>query len=165
MLIKLFTENSYANARVCGGISSIVALFAPIRTLVLCLFIFIFIDFVTGCWASYKREHKKGNKWYFESSKAWNTIYKFAFASLGVVMCFIMENYLLDFIDADLHIANIFAGFICGVEMWSYLENAAEISNHPVFRWVGKFVKKQTEEKIGVEIPNLSTEKHDEKDS
>ena len=34
----------------------------------------------------------------------------------------------------DLRLANYFTAFCCGVEFWSFLENAAVISNHPCFQ-------------------------------
>ena len=49
---------------------------------------------------------------------------------------------------AGLRLANLFTGFVCGVELWSYLENAAEISEHPLFRKLKKYMKQEIDRKL-----------------
>ena len=51
--------------------------------------------------------------------------------------------------DSRLRLANFFTAFCCGVEFWSFLENAAEISEHPIFRWLKKFMKHKVENELG----------------
>lgn len=53
------------------------------------------------------------------------------------------------------------AAFCCGVEFWSFLENAAVISEHPVFRWLRKFMKIKVEDQIGMTFEEAK--KDDEK--
>lgn len=113
----------------------------PIHGLLVCAFVFISMDFVTGVLASFKRARKAGVNWCFESRKAWNTIYKLFFVMGGIILAWIMDACILDFM--NLRLAHLFTGFVCGVEFWSYLENAAEISDHAIFRWLGKYMKKQ----------------------
>lgn len=134
---------------------SVGALFVPLQSLIVCLFVFILVDFITGCWADYKRHWRVKQRWYFQSCKAWDTVYKFIFSVAGVVLMSLIDLYILSAWDMNLYLPNMFCGFICSVEMWSYLENAAEISNHPVFRWVRKFVKTQVEQRTGIELNDL----------
>lgn len=122
-----------------GAIMSLLALLAPIRPLILCAIIFVGIDFVTGVMASYKRARKQQSPWAFESEKAWATITKLSFVLAGIVLSWLIDSCILSFM--HLNLANLFTGFVCGVEFWSYLENAAEISNHPIFTKLKKYMK------------------------
>lgn len=128
--------------------SAILSWFAPVQMLVCCAFIFVSFDFVTGVMASRKRELKRSANWSFESAKAWKTIYKLVFVMIGIVLTWLIDTYILGFM--SLNLANIFTGFVCGIEFWSYLENAAEISDHPIFRTLKKYMKKQIESKLDV---------------
>lgn len=54
-------------------------------------------------------------------------------------MAWTLDSLVLDF--AHLNLAKVFTGFVCGVEFWSYLENAADISNHPMFSALRNLMK------------------------
>ena len=54
--------------------------------------------------------------------------------------------------ETRLRFANWFTAFCCGVEFWSFLENAAVISDHPLFRWLRKFMKTKVEESTGIDF-------------
>lgn len=129
-----------------GGITGVFSFFAPVQSLVVCALVFIAIDFITGVMASRKRARKNKTPWGFESAKAWNTVAKVVFVTAGIVLAWLIDTYILHFM--SLRLANLFTGFVCGVELWSYLENAAEISQHPVFRWLKKFMKKKIDDAI-----------------
>ncbi len=134
-----------------GGVASLLALLAPVRPLVVCALLFVAVDFATGVAASRKRARKQNLPWGFESRKAWDTVVKLAFVMAGIVMAWLIDSCMLGLI--DLRLAKLFTGFVCGVEFWSYLENAAEISDHPVFLWLKRFMKKQFDQKIGDDGP------------
>lgn len=134
---------------IAGLVVSFCSLFAPIHSLILCAVVFVGVDFVTGVAASYRRAQRRGHSWGFESSKAWHTVVKLAFIMAGIVLSWLIDSFVLDFM--ELRLANLFTGFVCGVEMWSYLENAAEISQHPIFRWLQRFMKQKIDEQIGNE--------------
>ena len=51
----------------------------------------------------------------------------------------------------SLHLTNAFCGFVCAVEFWSFLENAACISNHPLFRWLKKYMGKKVKESCDID--------------
>lgn len=108
------------------------ALFAPIRPLVGCLVLFIAIDFVVGVTADRARTLRQGERWFFESHRAWRTILKCGFAITSVAMAWLLESCILQ--HPEWQLARLFAGFVCGVEFWSFLENAGELSDAPLFR-------------------------------
>lgn len=43
----------------------------------------------------------------------------------------------------------LFAGFICGVEMWSFLENAAQLSDAPLFRRLRRYARRRIGKEAG----------------
>ena len=130
-----------------GAILGLAALFAPIKPLILCALSFILIDFVTGVLASRCEAKQRGEPWYFSSHEAWRTIRKAGFVLLTISMSWLIEWYILDFV--TLNLTRILTGAICGVEMWSFLENASVLSDAKLFEWLRKYVKRKVEEEIG----------------
>lgn len=112
--------------------------------------VFELVDFITGCIKSYVVAKRQKTKFAFESVKAWRTIYKFVFLLIGVVLMEMLDQTIAN--EGRLRFANYFTGFACGVEFWSFLENAAIISDHPIFRWLRKFMKLKVEETTGLTI-------------
>lgn len=140
-------ENIFRYA--AGAFAGALSFFAPIRGLIICAVVFIAIDFVTGVAAHRKRTLALGAAWGFESEKAWNTVVKLACVMAGIVLAWLIDTCILDFM--NLRLANLFTGFVCGVEFWSYLENAAEISEHPAFRKLKRFMKSKLDKELGDE--------------
>ena len=130
-----------------GLVLGMAALFAPIKPVILCALTFIFIDFVTGVIASRCEAKKRGEKWYFSSHEAWRTIRKAGFVLLTIAMSWLIEYCILDFV--TLHITRIIAGAICGVEMWSFLENASVLSDGKLFEWLRNYVRRKVEKEMG----------------
>lgn len=123
------------------------ALFAPIKPLVLCALSFILVDFVTGVLASRCEAKQRGEQWYFSSHEAWRTIRKAGFVLLTISMSWLIEWCILDFV--TLNLTRILTGTICGVEMWSFLENASVLSDAKLFEWLRNYVKRKVEKEIG----------------
>lgn len=138
-----------------GIATSVMAFFAPISPLIFCAITFVFIDFVVGCMAGYRRAMRQHRNWVFSSGRAWDTIMKLFFIMVGIVMAWMIDCYILDYL--HLNLAKLFTGFVCGVEFVSFLENAAEISNHPVFRWLRKFIGKKFKDS-GIDIDGAQEE-------
>ena len=130
-----------------GLLLGLTALFAPIKPVILCALAFILVDFVTGVLASRCEAKKRGEKWYFSSREAWRTIRKAGFVLLTIAMSWLIEYCILDFV--TLHITRIIAGAICGVEMWSFLENASVLSDGKLFTWLRNYVQRKVEKEIG----------------
>lgn len=130
-----------------GIILGLAALFAPIKPLVLCALSFVLIDFVTGVLASHCEAKQRGEEWYFSSHEAWRTIRKAGFILLTIAMSWLIEYCILDFM--TLNLTRAITGVICGVEMWSFLENASVLSDAKLFVWLRNFVKRKVEAEIG----------------
>ena len=130
-----------------GAVLGLVALFAPIKPLVLCALSFILIDFITGVVASRCEAKQRGERWYFSSHEAWRTIRKAGFVLLTISMSWLIEWCILDFV--TLNLTRILTGAICGVEMWSFLENASVLSDAKLFEWLRNYVKRKVEQEIG----------------
>lgn len=123
------------------------ALFAPIQPVIMCALAFIFIDFLTGVLASRTEAKKRGERWYFSSREAWRTIRKAGFVLLTIAMSWLIECCILSFV--TLNLTRIVAGAICGVEMWSFLENASVLSDAQLFEWLRNYVRRKVEKEIG----------------
>ncbi len=130
-----------------GLILGFAALFSPIKSIVICALVFIAIDFVTGVLASRCEARQRGEKWFFSSHEAWRTIRKAGFVLLTITMGWLIESCILNFI--TLNLTRIIAGSICGVEMWSFLENASVLSDAKIFEWLRNYVKRKVEKEIG----------------
>jgi hypothetical protein len=61
-------------------------------------------------------------------------------------MMWSLESCVFDFV--SLNMTKIFAGFICSVELWSFLENAAQLSDAPLFEWMKKFLHRRITKQI-----------------
>lgn len=123
-----------------------ISLFAPIAPLVGCALIFVAVDFVTGVAASRARARRNGEKWYFESHEAWRTVLKLGFVVIAIAMSWMVERYVLDFM--SLNLAKIFTGFTCAVEFWSFLENASQLSESPMFVWLKRYVRRRIRKEV-----------------
>lgn len=134
---------------VSGAMMALMGLFAPAAPMILCALLFITIDFLSGVAADYTEAKRTGRDWYFESGKAWQTIRKAGLVVVSLAMAWLIDACVLDFL--HLRLARMFAGFICGVELWSFLENAAQLSDAPLFQWLRRFVHRRLKQEIGDE--------------
>lgn len=132
---------------ISGAVLGLLSLFAPIKAIVLCAMLFVAVDFVTGVMASRAEARQSGKRWYFSSCEAWRTIRKSCFVLMTIAMTWLVECCILNFV--DLHLTRMVAGVICGVEMWSFLENASILSDAKLFGWLRQYVHRRIEDKIG----------------
>lgn len=129
-----------------GVAAGIAALFAPLTPLVWSVVTFIGIDFLSGVAASRADKHRLGEPWYFESSQAWHTVVKLGFSLISLTMAYMIDTLMLDFL--HLNLTKLFAGFVCRVEMWSFIENACRISDSPLLRHIRRLVKQKIKQQI-----------------
>lgn len=115
--------------------------------LFIAVLVFEAVDFITGVMKSAVKAKREGRHFAFESVKCWRTIYKVFFLLVGVSLMEYLDRILA--VDGRLRFANYFTAFCCGVEFWSFLENAAEISEHQIFRYLKRFMKEKVEDQIG----------------
>lgn len=134
---------------ISGLVAALAALLCPITPLIITATLFIAIDFVTGICASYVAAKNSGQKWRIESRKAWRTVYKLCFVVTGIVMTWLVDCYVLGFM--ELNLANLFTGFVCGVELWSFIENASTISHSKLFEWLSRWIKSKLKREVGDE--------------
>lgn len=132
---------------VSGCIAALASMLAPVAPLVAAAVGFIVVDFISGVMASHAVARRQGRKWYFESRQAWRTVAKLGFVAVAIVMAWVIDSCLLGFM--HLEIAKLFTGFTCGVELWSFLENASEVSQAPLFKRLGRLVHRRLEKQEG----------------
>ena len=65
----------------------------------------------------------------------------------AIAMAWLIDRCVLGFTRLDT--ARLFAGFICGVEMWSFLENAAQLSDAPLFRRLRRYARRRIGKEAG----------------
>ncbi len=126
--------------------TALAALFAPVVPMVWSLVGFIGFDFLTGVIASRAEARKSGRRWFFESRLAWRTIEKLGFSIISLCMAFTIDTLLLGLM--ELHLTNLLAGFVCGVEMWSFLENACRISDAPLLHHLRGLVRQKVRKEV-----------------
>jgi hypothetical protein len=102
---------------------------------------FILFDFLTGVWASIAERRREGKRWALESRLAWHTIEKMGFATTTLAMTFVIEIVILQ--SPTYEMTRLLAGFVCGVELWSFVENACRISPSPLLRHIRKIVSNE----------------------
>lgn len=129
-----------------GCVAGLVALFTPLVPLVWCVVGFIGFDFVTGVMASRVEARRVGQAWYLESREAWRTVEKLGFTVAALCMAYTIDVLVLDFL--ALNLTKLFAGFVCGVEMWSFIENACRISDAPLLRHIRRVVRQRIREEV-----------------
>lgn len=126
---------------VSGAAASLAACFAPVAPLIGCALLFIAVDFVTGVAADRAVTRRAGQTWYFESRKAWRTLVKLALTLTTIVLAWLLDRFVLD--GLPICAARLCTGFACGVEFWSFLENAAQLSDGPLFRILRRYVRQR----------------------
>lgn len=132
----------YAN----GCLTGIAALFAPMVPLIYSVVAFIGVDFLSGVAASRADSRRVGAEWYFESREAWRTVEKLGFTIVALAMAYLIDTLMLDFM--HLNLTKLFAGFVCGVEMWSFVENACRISDSRLLRHIRGLVRDKVKQQI-----------------
>lgn len=126
------------------SITSVMAFFEPLWVLILWFFIFVACDFVTGISASIK-ERK-----IITSNKLSRTIKKLLMYCMVIVLVHAIDKDML--VIVDLGLAKICATIICGIELYSILENCYRITGNKVFKVLTQFTMKKIENETGVKI-------------
>lgn len=134
---------------ISGAVVALLGMLCPITPLIASAMLFITIDFITGVLASRAEAKRAGEVWHLQSRKAWRTVSKAGFVALAIVMMWIIDSTILGFM--SLNLVNIFTGFVCGVELWSFIENAARISGAPLFEWISRWIKRRIGKEVGSE--------------
>lgn len=134
---------------ISGAVMALLGMLCPVTPLIASAMLFISVDFLTGILASRAEAKRAGEVWHLQSRKAWRTVSKAGFVALAIVMMWIIDSTILGFM--SLNLVNIFTGFVCGVELWSFIENAARISGAPLFEWISRWIKRRIGKEVGSE--------------
>lgn len=132
-------------------IVSSLGFFEPLGVLMLWFLIFVACDMATGITASIK-ERK-----IITSHGLQRTVVKFLMYSMTIVLLHAIDSYML--IVANLGLAKIGATIICGIELYSILENCYRITGNTVFKALTQFTLKGIEKHTGVKVKKNSKEK------
>lgn len=98
---------------------SALAVFAPIKAVIITVGVLIMADLIFGLWAAHKRKEK------ITSAGLRRTLTKMAVYQCAVLTGYLGEKYLLDEL---IPVTKLVAGVIGAVELKSLFENYAEIS-------------------------------------
>ena len=126
-----------------GIVLALVGYFLPIKNVVHVMSAAIMFDLFTGLWAA----RVKGRGW--KSIKLWRTIYKLFISTIIIMLLYAMDKEMGTPI-VQMH--KIAAWLITGFEIWSILENAAEISNLRIFIILKDFMHDKIEQQTGVDL-------------
>ena len=117
---------------VSGVVAGCAGLLAPAVPLMIAALTFMVIDFLTGVLADRRIARSEGRVWHFESRRAWRSVRKVSLVMVGIVMASALDGLLGGVLPVEL--AKLYTGFVCGVEFWSYLENATTLTGENRFR-------------------------------
>lgn len=126
-----------------GGVG---VFFFPLYILLLWMFIFVISDMVSGMLAARQRREK------LTSKKLKKTVSKIAWYSSVIILVHGLDKSVLPFV--DLYAAQIVTGIICGVELYSNLENLYCITDNRVFYLLTQWTTKKIHDSTGVDIGN-----------
>lgn len=116
----------------------------PLSVLMLWFLIFVACDMVTGIAASIKE------RIIITSHGLQRTVVKFLMYSMTIILLHAIDSYML--IVAHLGLAKIGATIICGIELYSILENCYRITGNMVFKTLTQFTLKGIEKHTGVKV-------------
>ncbi len=133
-----------------GAVGSIGGFFMGAASLVCAMVVFVIADLITGVAAAKKRGE------ILRSRKLKRTVDKITWYALAIVLCHVLDGGILTFV--DLHLAAFAAAIICGVELYSVLENAYSITGNRVFWLLTQFTTKKIEGATGVDIEKKAEE-------
>lgn len=109
------------------GLLVLVAIFAPIKPLLLACGALIIADMITGMIAAKKRNEK------IQSAEMRRSLSKMVVYQIAIISAFVLEKYMLDGL---LPVSKIVGGVIGMVEFKSILENVSTIAGQDILKLV-----------------------------
>lgn len=103
---------------------ALIAVFAPIKTVMITVGVLIIADMLLGMWAAKKQGIP------ITSEKLSHTLVKIFMYEIAVCLAFLVETYLMEGI---LPVCKIVGSIIGSVELKSILENVQGIQGQPIF--------------------------------
>lgn len=126
------------------AIAGTLGFFEPLWVLILWFLIFVLCDLITGVCAAIKERQ------IITSNKLQKTIVKLMMYSMTIVLVHALDMFMVTMI--DLGLARICSAIICGIELYSILENCYRITGNRVFKILTQFTLKKIENETGVEL-------------
>lgn len=127
-----------------GAMGWLSTFFAPIWTVIVVVCVFILIDAILGTKVSITRGGK------FESRRLWSTLKKFGNCAMIISCCHLMDTEIVKSI--DIHLVEGFSGIVCGVELWSMIENLQAIDPTGPWKIFSKFIRSKGEKYLDITI-------------
>ena len=125
-------------------LTSIIGFFGPLGVFILWLLIFIVVDMITGVHASLLEGQR------MSSHGLQKTVQKFVMYAMSIFLLQGIDQYMITF--ANCGLANIGCTLICGIELYSILENFYRITGNKVFRILTQFTLKKIKDETGIDI-------------
>lgn len=145
MLKALISLLDLSYAKLAYGLmGAIMSFMAPIQVFIIWMLIFVGVDLASGIIAAKKRGEK------LESKKLRATINKMTWYFMFIVLAQGLDVKVINFL--ELHLASMVSAIICGVELYSVLENAYSITGNRVFYMLTQFTVKKIKEVTDCDI-------------
>lgn len=125
-------------------ITGTIAFFEPLWVLMLWFFIFVAVDMITGISAAIKERQ------IIESNKLRKTIYKLFMYCTVIVLVHAIDTEMITVV--NLGLARICSAIVCGIELYSILENCYRITGNRVFKILTQFTLKKIENETGINL-------------
>lgn len=154
MFYQIVTHTSGIQAKF-AVVTSLLSVFVDIWLLIGVTYAFILADFYLGYRLSKKVKRMNPHaisSGKLESCKWWHTIIKGKDAAIFIALMYLADKFI--FLGETAVCQRTVAGFICGAEFWSMLENEAYISDAKWAVWLRKYVKNKAEKHLGINIEN-----------
>lgn len=139
--MNIFTSKDYKYMPYKQGIFSfpellvlLLAYFAPIQGMVICVFVLFTLDWITGIWKSFKFNIP------VESCRLRDSIEKIFLYVLTIVSTYVMEH---TFLPDWSNLTMLVSGYIAWTELTSIYENVSIITNKQFLKDVAKRIKEE----------------------
>ena len=126
------------------AITGTIAFLEPLWVLMLWFLIFVTCDAITGISASIKERQ------IITSAKLQKTVRKLVMYCMAIILTHAIDMYMLTIL--DLGLAKICATIICGIELYSIVENCDRITGNRVFKILTQATLKKIENETGVDL-------------
>lgn len=124
--------------------AAMIGFFEPIYAVLWWMFVFVLADMAAGMYASLREGV------HLESHKMQKTVIKVITYSTSVILLHSIDTYMMTV--ADFGLAKIGSTIICGIELYSILENFYRATGNIVFKVLTTFTLKKIKDQTGVAI-------------
>lgn len=127
-----------------GAVGWLSSFFTPIWSVILVVCFFIVLDAIFGTKVSMSYGFK------FESRRLWSTLKKFGYCSMVIACCHLIDTEIIT--SLDLHMVEVFSGIVCGVELWSIIENLQALDPTGPWKIFSKVIRSKGEKYLDITI-------------